>query len=219
MSHPKRKVDTVEPLPTREPSPPAGDRGAGTSLANDLGAAATSAAQAAGVGAALSVVDDLVEGRQVDLERAARAGLAGGGRAAAEEGLRRSLEGALTRRAPGLLAGEIAKEAAKLTVKEAARSALRTNGVTAAAALLVDQACDTVAVARGAIDGREYLVRSGANVAGAGGSLAGASSGAAIGTALLPGPGTALGALLGGCLGAWGARASVRGLFGRRGRA
>ncbi len=179
----------------------------------ELGAEAMSAVQTAGVGVAISVLEDLASGRPVDAKRAVLQGASGAGRSVVEAGVRAAMEEALRRKAPEFLLREAAAEGVRRTARAAGRAVLRGNVIGHAAALVVDQAIDTAAVFRGEIDKGEYAVRTGANVAGGIGSLTGLGAGAAIGTAIFPGVGTAIGAFVGGWLGGAGVRAAVHRLF------
>lgn len=141
--------------------------------------------------------------------RALACGGAGEGLKAAARGGTREVARAVGKK----VAEEGARSAARVGFSATARAVARGNAVWALAGALVDQAVDTVRVCTGQIDGREYGVRSGENVLGAGGGLGGAALGAAAGTAIFPGVGTIVGGLLGGLTGSSGARWAVRRAF------
>ena len=94
----------------------------------------------------------------------------------------------------------------KLKPIDFAKGTLRRNLPGQVAFLAVDEVADLVRLALGSIDGREFGCRLAENAGGAAAGLGGAAAGAAIGSLICPGPGTALGATLGGLFGSLGGR-------------
>lgn len=167
------------------------------------GAAVVGGVISAGV-AAVEGIDDLRRGRIDAATCAKRVAVSGATGAAAAGG----------RTAAALTLKEGAKQLASRTGAETLRRAAGSTAGTAVVFALVEQGIDTVALARGQIDGREYGARACGTLATSGGAYGGALAGAALGSAV-PVVGTALGAVVGSIVGAL----SVGALGRRIGRA
>jgi hypothetical protein len=152
------------------------------------------------------------QGEERDLGASAKRVAAAGGKAGARklaiEGVAQGVEKAaaktIFKEAAKAAAKETVKQTGKEAAKQAAKTALRGNLATGLATMAVDQAVDTYRLARGGIDRREYISRSGKNAGSAAGGLGGAAAGAALGTLIFPGPGTVILGFVGGMAGSVG---------------
>jgi|GEM_PF-1983175 len=145
------------------------------------------------------------EAAQAAAEQAGKAALREAGKNVAKEA------GVVIAREGGKqIAKEAAKQVAQQTAKQAMVATLRGNAIGGAATLIVDQVVDTVRLAAGSIDGKEYGKRTAENVGSAAGGLGGTAAGAAIGTLVFPGAGTVVGAFVGGFLGSLALTSGVR---------
>jgi len=102
------------------------------------------------------------------------------------------------------------KYGAKETGSAILKSAAKSNALTAACFGAAEIAYDGVQLARGEMDGGEFMAKSTGTVAAAAGGYGGAVWGAALGTLLFPGVGTAVFAFAGSFLGSIGAAKAGR---------
>ena len=105
------------------------------------------------------------------------------------------------------------KQLAKVAGKSTFKRVVGSNGFTAVAFGIVEQAGDTVMYMSGRIDRETYKSNSIQNVGSTGGAVAGAAAGAAMGS-IIPGPGTVIGATIGGIVGSIGGGHGLKKLFG-----
>lgn len=164
-------------------------------LKNNLQDIGKCSVAAVGVGAAVGALveakrswSEYSDGQIDGLDYAGRIG-----KSAAETGV-----GAGARTVVALGVKEASKQIAARAGLEAVRRVAGSNVGTAVAFTAVEQAWDTVRLARGQIDVSQYGEKTVQNAGSSGGALGGALGGAAIGTALFPGVGTAIGGLIGG---------------------
>lgn len=113
-------------------------------------------------------------------------------------------------------AGAITSAVAKASAGQTFRSTLRVGAPVAALFFVAEGALNARRFSKGQITGDEFRRRTVESAATNGGGLVGSAGGAAIGTMILPGVGTVLGALIGGFVGSFGSGKITRNFTRKR---
>lgn len=176
-------------------------------LKGNLADVAACAKNAAGIGAVFGAAGSVMRnaGRwsrdEIDTEKFVGAVLMDSVKGACESGVKTGT---------ALCIKEGVKYGAKQTGSAILKSAAKSNALTAVCFGAAEVAYDGVQLARGKMDGGEFMARSTGTVAAAAGGYGGAVWGAALGAILLPGIGGPIGGFLGAAIGSMGASAAGR---------